>query len=239
MRHFGRQNKDSILVSTNHPSLGIAAVRHPPERQPARYKVIIKAPMASETFGAIPATTPALRLERVPSGITTPVPQPTSGHTPPSASHYGYGHEHYRYHGHNHSHSHDISQGQASTPTAILPFDPSLDHTIRALLDQQAEIEARLAALLPRKYGPNIRFELDMLRHKLRSLRAFAGDSRKHPALIFSSIYMISPQLISPPSGSLICLLVLSVHLCGEGVDTIYLGAVLSLLMLWNHRYIR
>ncbi|KAF3762286.1 hypothetical protein M406DRAFT_235664, partial [Cryphonectria parasitica EP155] len=54
---------------------------------------------------------------------------------------------------------------------------PTLDSAIRALLDQQAEIEARLAVLLPQKYGPNVKVEFDMLRHKLRTLRAFAEDN--------------------------------------------------------------
>lgn len=59
------------------------------------------------------------------------------------------------------------------------PSDPNLEPTIRALLDQQAEIDAKLAALLPRRYGPNVRVELDMLRHKLRALRALASDNRE------------------------------------------------------------
>ncbi|KAL1839008.1 hypothetical protein VTJ49DRAFT_1983 [Mycothermus thermophilus] len=56
------------------------------------------------------------------------------------------------------------------------PYDPSLEPTIKQLLDQQAEIQARLAALLPQKYGPNIKLELEMLRHKLRVLQAYAHD---------------------------------------------------------------
>jgi hypothetical protein len=56
------------------------------------------------------------------------------------------------------------------------PYDPSLDSAIKALLDQQADIQAKLAALIPQKYGPNIKTELDMLRHKLRVLRACAED---------------------------------------------------------------
>ncbi|KAK4103114.1 hypothetical protein N658DRAFT_505516 [Parathielavia hyrcaniae] len=58
------------------------------------------------------------------------------------------------------------------------PYDPLLDPAIKQLLDQQAEIQARLAALLPQKYGPNIKLELDMLRHKLRVLRAYAEGNR-------------------------------------------------------------
>ncbi|KAJ0311855.1 hypothetical protein COL516b_000915 [Colletotrichum fioriniae] len=52
--------------------------------------------------------------------------------------------------------------------------DPGLDSAIRQLLDQQAEIQARLAALLPAKYGLNVKLELDMLRHKLRVLQAYS-----------------------------------------------------------------
>nr|XP_036583387.1 zinc finger protein [Colletotrichum truncatum]KAF6792430.1 zinc finger protein [Colletotrichum truncatum] len=51
--------------------------------------------------------------------------------------------------------------------------DPVVDSTIRQLLDQQAEIQARLATLLPR-HGPNIKLELDMLRHKLRCLQVYS-----------------------------------------------------------------
>lgn len=60
-------------------------------------------------------------------------------------------------------------------------YDPSLDPAIKQLLDQQAEIQARLATLLPQKYGPNVKVELDMLRHKFRVLRAYADDHREPP----------------------------------------------------------
>ncbi|KAK4178620.1 hypothetical protein QBC36DRAFT_100570 [Triangularia setosa] len=59
-----------------------------------------------------------------------------------------------------------------------LHYDPSLDPTIKQLLDQQAEIQARLAVLLPQKYGPNIKVELEMLRHKHRVLRAYADENQ-------------------------------------------------------------
>ena len=62
-----------------------------------------------------------------------------------------------------------------------MPYDPSLDPAIKQLLDQQAEIQAKLAALLPQKYGPNIKVELDMLRHKHRALRAYAEDNCEMP----------------------------------------------------------
>lgn len=129
--------------------------------------------MAAETLGAIFAATTAPRPDRDAStasaaaasaaAATTPISAfglgPVSGPTPPSATSYDHGY------GHAHSVSHSS--------------DPTLEPTIRALLNQHAEIETRLAALLPRKYGPNVRFELDMLRHKHKTLRAFADDNRK------------------------------------------------------------
>lgn len=126
--------------------------------------------MAAENLGAIFTTITAPRLDRDPStgantvtAAITPVsalgPGPASGPTPPSANS----------HDHGYSHAHSVSHSS----------DPNLEPTIRALLSQHAEIETRLAALLPRKYGPNVRFELDMLRHKHKALRAFADDNRK------------------------------------------------------------
>ncbi|TQN66448.1 hypothetical protein CSHISOI_08967, partial [Colletotrichum shisoi] len=56
--------------------------------------------------------------------------------------------------------------------------NPGLDSAIRQLLDQQADIQARLAALLPTKYGPNVKLELNMLRHKLRGLQAYSEVHR-------------------------------------------------------------
>ncbi|PKS07887.1 hypothetical protein jhhlp_006495 [Lomentospora prolificans] len=43
------------------------------------------------------------------------------------------------------------------------------------LADQQAEVQAQLAALFPAKYGSNVKLELLMLRHKLHALRAYAA----------------------------------------------------------------
>ncbi len=63
----------------------------------------------------------------------------------------------------------------------VQQYDTPLDPAIKHLLDQQAEIQARLAVLLPQKYGPNTKVELEMLRHKLRVLRAYADDNRKPP----------------------------------------------------------
>jgi hypothetical protein len=66
-----------------------------------------------------------------------------------------------------------------------------LDPAIKQLLDQQAEIQARLAQLLPQKYGPNIRVELEMLRQKLRALEAYATDNREP----FSSLLLLVHSL--------------------------------------------
>lgn len=125
--------------------------------------------MAAENLGAIFATTTAPRLDRE-AAVAAPISVigsgPVSAPTPPSVS----------LHDHGFGHGHSTS----------LSSDPSLEPTIRALLDQQAEIENKLAALLPRNYGPNLSVELDMLRHKLRVLRAFADDNRKHNVLVFS-----------------------------------------------------
>lgn len=62
--------------------------------------------------------------------------------------------------------------------------DPALDSAIRQLLDQQAEIQAKLAALLPVKYGPNVKMELSMLRHKLRVLQSYSDHHRKLPSVM-------------------------------------------------------
>ncbi|KAI8629236.1 hypothetical protein F5Y19DRAFT_485132 [Xylariaceae sp. FL1651] len=60
------------------------------------------------------------------------------------------------------------------TSVATSGFDPSLDPTIRRLFEQQAEIQAKLAALLPAKHMSSSRLELDMLRYKLRALETYA-----------------------------------------------------------------
>lgn len=46
-----------------------------------------------------------------------------------------------------------------------------IDGAIRRLLDQQADIRARLAVLVAAQHGLDLPQELDMLRHKLRVLR--------------------------------------------------------------------
>ncbi|KAI1351182.1 hypothetical protein F5Y01DRAFT_130613 [Xylaria sp. FL0043] len=60
------------------------------------------------------------------------------------------------------------------TSVATPGYDPSLDPTIRRLFEQQAEIQAKLAALLPARHIPDGRLELAMLRHKLSALERYA-----------------------------------------------------------------
>ncbi|RYP04184.1 hypothetical protein DL765_010285 [Monosporascus sp. GIB2] len=68
--------------------------------------------------------------------------------------------------------------------TSVAPtYDPFLDPTIRDLFQQQAEIQAKIAALLPAQYLPNSTQELDMLRHKLKALQEFV-DSQRFPGTI-------------------------------------------------------
>lgn len=120
--------------------------------------------MAAENTGAVFTNTTAPRLDRNVSSLTStsllrPSFGPSNGAAPsPSLQDYSFGRSH----------------------STSLSSDPNLEPTIRALLDQQAEIDAKLAALLPRKCGPNVRVELDMLRHKLRALRALASDNREY-----------------------------------------------------------
>ncbi|KAL1878717.1 hypothetical protein Daus18300_001992 [Diaporthe australafricana] len=125
--------------------------------------------MASENLGPIHTVASVPRPDRDSSAvIAATAPGPGWGlvfsSSVPSAT----------FHGHSRSHS----QGQASVPAVSPAHDSALDPTIRALLDQQAEIEAKIAALLPRKHGLDFKTEIAMLRHKLKSLRAFADDNR-------------------------------------------------------------
>ncbi|KAK7738975.1 hypothetical protein SLS62_011332 [Diatrype stigma] len=60
--------------------------------------------------------------------------------------------------------------------SATPAFDPFLDPTIRDLFQQQAEIQAKIAALLPARYLPNSTLELDMIRHKLKALEDFVAS---------------------------------------------------------------
>lgn len=64
-------------------------------------------------------------------------------------------------------------------PSAAPAFDPFLDPTIRDLFQQQAEIQAKIAALLPTRYPPNTTIELDMLRHKFKALQSFVDRQRE------------------------------------------------------------
>lgn len=120
--------------------------------------------MAAENLGGIFTATTAPRLNHHASvtAVSGVGPVYAPGPTPPSTSATTY--------------DHGLGHSQSISFASELSPDPA----IRALLDQQAEIEAKLAALLPRKYGPNIRLELNMLRHKLRALKAFASEHSKH-----------------------------------------------------------
>ena len=86
-------------------------------------------------------------------------------------------------------------------PQQATAYDASLGPTIRALLDQHAEIQTKLAALLPQKYGPNLKMELANLRHKLRVLRTYADDNRK-PLIRLSPV---SISLLCAAGSALFC----------------------------------
>ncbi|KAH8675862.1 hypothetical protein BX600DRAFT_453731 [Xylariales sp. PMI_506] len=60
--------------------------------------------------------------------------------------------------------------------SAAPAFDASLDRTIRQLFEQQAEIQAKLAALLPASHVPNPKLELGMLRLKLQALEEYTQN---------------------------------------------------------------
>ena len=75
------------------------------------------------------------------------------------------------------------------TSVAAPGFDPSLDPTIRRLFEQQAEIQAKLAALLPARRMPNGQLELAMLRHKLHALETYV---RSQSMYSFASSYFFS-----------------------------------------------
>jgi hypothetical protein len=70
-------------------------------------------------------------------------------------------------------------------PSASMAVDAGPDVIIRQLLDrqaqlreQQAEVQAHLAALLPDKYGTNVKLELAMLGPKLHALQAYCAIQR-------------------------------------------------------------
>nr|CAB97275.2 conserved hypothetical protein [Neurospora crassa] len=148
---------------------------------------------------AQPVQSPALSRPDHRNSLTAPPPPPPpSVLAPPLGSGPGPGHSpatgtgpgsvaasvaasqqvaHPHSHAHPHAHTHAHPHPSAPPPSSV-PYGPSLDPAIKHLLDQQAEIQAKLAALLPQKYGPNIKVELDMLRHKYRVLRAYADENR-------------------------------------------------------------
>ncbi|EAA36144.2 hypothetical protein GE21DRAFT_2303 [Neurospora crassa] len=147
---------------------------------------------------AQPVQSPALSRPDHRNSLTAPPPPPPpSVLAPPLGSGPGPGHSpatgtgpgsvaasvaasqqvaHPHSHAHPHAHTHAHPHPSAPPPSSV-PYGPSLDPAIKHLLDQQAEIQAKLAALLPQKYGPNIKVELDMLRHKYRVLRAYADEN--------------------------------------------------------------
>jgi len=93
-----------------------------------------------------------------------------------------------------------------SQPTNIV-VDPGPEVTIRQLLDrkaqlqdQHAEVQAQLAALLPAKYGTNIKLELVMLRHKLHALQAYCALHRMATLPFFMALCRSPPvQVPAPP----------------------------------------
>ncbi|KAJ1333030.1 PR domain zinc finger protein 5 [Microdochium nivale] len=66
----------------------------------------------------------------------------------------------------------DFTVQPEESPT--FSYDPALDPTIRGLFEQQAQIQAKLANLLPAHYATTERAELNLLQHKLRALETFA-----------------------------------------------------------------
>ncbi|KAG7109485.1 hypothetical protein HYQ45_017878 [Verticillium longisporum] len=68
---------------------------------------------------------------------------------------------------------------EGSRHTAQRPV--ALDDAVQQLLHQQAEIQAKLADLLPATYRHNVKLELSMLRHKLRALHAYVHHHEQLP----------------------------------------------------------
>jgi hypothetical protein len=66
--------------------------------------------------------------------------------------------------------------------TGADPAAPDVDVAIRQLLNQQADIQSRLSALLAAQHGLDMPVEMDMLRHKLRVLEDLVD---RHGMLIF------------------------------------------------------
>lgn len=91
----------------------------------------------------------------------------------------------------------------AAEPQPPVLADAGTESTIRRLLDrqaqltdQQAEVHAQLAALLPSKYGSNIKLESLMLRHKLHALRAYAALYGKSTPGVMACLDPMHAQLI-------------------------------------------
>jgi hypothetical protein len=93
---------------------------------------------------------------------------------------------------------HTNSLGRA-TPSASRPptFDPALSPVVRNLLIQQAEIQARLAELLPARHVPSGSSELGMLRHKLKALEALAESQRSSPHPL-NTLRVLTATRVSP-----------------------------------------
>ncbi|KAM9881645.1 zinc finger protein [Verticillium dahliae] len=68
---------------------------------------------------------------------------------------------------------------EGSRHTAQRPV--SLDDAVQQLLHQQADIQSKLADLLPATYRHNVKLELSMLRHKLRALHAYVHHHEQLP----------------------------------------------------------
>lgn len=68
----------------------------------------------------------------------------------------------------------------------------AVDTTIRQLLDQQLEIQARLSALLPPSSGLSVQPELEMLRFKLHTLQNFAIHSKQEALSLLSSSSLVT-----------------------------------------------
>lgn len=97
--------------------------------------------------------------------------------------------------------------GMAAESQALSQPDVGAESAIKRLLnrqaqlaDQQAEVQAQLAALLPTKYGSNIKLELLMLRHKLHALRAYAALHGTPPHLHAICAILPIVRLSSLPS---------------------------------------
>lgn len=71
----------------------------------------------------------------------------------------------------------------ASSAVPGAAYDPYSDPLVRSLLQQMNDLQAKLASLLPTRYGTAIGPELDMLRHKHRGLQAYADQHRKRRSL--------------------------------------------------------